>query len=156
MAVSTTYNVDPKAVEGAQETVVEASPTGSISEQDRESFLASFTAEEDRRIMRKVDRRFLLLIGLMYMLKNIDYMNAAVVKVLQVGQPRNILVELNMTADQYNWVQSIYFVSASYPARGKTLQLHRCDLVLVWGFALLTSWLPNNRSATSSLRSPAT
>jgi hypothetical protein len=34
------------------------------------------------------------------------------VKVLQVGQPRNILKELDMTADEYNWVQSIYFVSS--------------------------------------------
>lgn len=71
---------------------------------DVEAFLATFSAEEHNSIMRKVDRRFLLLIGLMYMLKNIDYMNAAVVKVLQVGEPRNILTELNMTADEYNWV----------------------------------------------------
>lgn len=72
---------------------------------DREQFLGSFTAEEHNQIMRKVDRRFLLLIGLMYMLKNIDYMNAAVVKVLQIGEPRNILTELNMTSDEYNWVR---------------------------------------------------
>lgn len=106
------FNVS-KAEEGGHvnhETVF-VSPPSSISEQDRETFLSSFTAEEDRKIMRKVDKRFLLLIGLMYMLKNIDYLNAAVVKVLQVKEPRNILVELNMTPDQYNWVQSIYFVS---------------------------------------------
>jgi hypothetical protein len=97
-------------------TVVE-SPTSSLSHNDKEAFLSSFTAEEDRRIMRKVDKRFLLLIGLMYMLKNVDYINAAVVKVLQVGEPRNVLKELNMTSDQYNWVQSIYFVSACLHAR---------------------------------------
>ena len=79
----------------------------------REAFLASFTPAEDKSIMRKVDRRFLLLIGLLYMVKNIDYSNAATVKVLQVGQPRNILKELSMTADEYNWVQSIYFVRCS-------------------------------------------
>jgi hypothetical protein len=43
----------------------------------------------------------------------IDYQNAASAKVLQVGQKSNILVELHMTADQYNWVQSIYFVSST-------------------------------------------
>ena len=43
----------------------------------------------------------------------IDYQNAASAKVLQVGQPSNIMVELDMTANQYNWVQSIYFVSFS-------------------------------------------
>ncbi|KIX09974.1 uncharacterized protein Z518_01055 [Rhinocladiella mackenziei CBS 650.93] len=93
-----------------QETVLRSS-SSSISEESREAFLSSFTAEEDRRIMRKVDKRFLLIIGLMYMLKNVDYTNAASVKVLQVGEPRNILIELGMTADQYNWVQTIYFIS---------------------------------------------
>ena len=32
---------------------------------------------------------------------------------LQVGQPTNVMVQLNMTADEYNWVQSIYFVSST-------------------------------------------
>jgi hypothetical protein len=105
------FRVEPHA------SVVD-SPALSISESDREAFLSSFTAEEDRKIMRKVDKRFLLLIGLMYMLKNVDYTNAATVKVLQVGESRNVLKELNMTPDQYNWVQSIYFVS-----QGGTLEI---------------------------------
>ena len=96
----------------------------------RETFLASFDAEEDKRIMRKVDRRFLLLIGLAYMIKNIDYTNAANVKVLQVGQPRNILKELKMTADEYNWVQSIYFVRLYF-------HHHSCR-VQAWSGLMLT------------------
>ena len=99
------------------------SSSSSTSDEYRETFLSSFSAEEDRRIMRRVDRRFLLLIGLMYMLKNIDYTNAANVKVMQVGQPRNILKELHMTADEYNWVQSIYFVSQSKMNAGPKLNL---------------------------------
>lgn len=97
------------------------------------AFLATFTPQDDKVVMRKVDRRFLLLIGILYMTKNvgvtpfrssagcllttyqIDYLNASVVKVLQVGQDRNILTELNMTSNEYNWVQSIYFVSRNSP-----------------------------------------
>lgn len=93
------------------------------------AFLATFTPQDDKAVMRKVDRRFLLLIGILYMTKNvsttpsrlfraylltirqIDYLNASVVKVLQFGQDRNILTELNMSSNEYNWVQSIYFVS---------------------------------------------
>lgn len=37
----------------------------------RESFLSTFTPEEDKAIMRKVDRRFLLLIGILYLTKNV-------------------------------------------------------------------------------------
>ncbi|KAK0822220.1 hypothetical protein LTR73_009370 [Friedmanniomyces endolithicus] len=70
--------------------------------------------------MRKVDRRFLLLIGILYMTKNIDYQNAANVKVVQVDTPDNILTELGMTTDQYNWVQSIYFVGVDHLAIHET------------------------------------
>jgi len=106
---------------------------------ERSAFLSSFTRQEEKSIMRKVDRRFLLLIGLMYLVKTvsqftilqeefklneqIDYSNASNVKVLQKGQPGNILVELDMTADQYNWVQSIYFVRFH-------LHIHLCYHIL--------------------------
>lgn len=103
------------------EEALTRSSSSSLSDQ-RAAFLSTFSAEEDRRIMRKVDKRFLLLIGLMYMLKNVDYTNAATVKVLQVGEPRNVLTELNMTPDEYNWVQSIYFVSViggEFPVVGR-------------------------------------
>lgn len=37
----------------------------------REAFLSSFTQADNKRIMRKVDRRFLLIIGMMYLIKNV-------------------------------------------------------------------------------------
>lgn len=77
----------------------------------RSNFLAEFSEEDDRRIRRKVDIRFLPLLGFAYVLKQIDYSNAANIKVLQVGESRNILKELHMTANEYNWVATIYFVS---------------------------------------------
>lgn len=76
----------------------------------RQDFLSKFTAEDDHRIMRKVDLRFLPLMGFMYLVKQVDYTNAASIKVLQVGQPSSVLTELGMTADQYNWIQTVYFV----------------------------------------------
>lgn len=36
------------------------------------AFLASFTPQDDKNVMRKVDRRFLLLIGILYMTKNVS------------------------------------------------------------------------------------
>ncbi|KAJ4260420.1 hypothetical protein NW762_007159 [Fusarium torreyae] len=77
----------------------------------RREFLSRFSAEDDHRIMRKVDWRFLPLMGFMYLIKQIDFSNAASIKVLQVGESRNVLTELNMTADQYNWVQTVYYIS---------------------------------------------
>lgn len=40
------------------------------TEQGKKDFLASFTAAEDKAIMRKVDWRFLWLIGITYLIKN--------------------------------------------------------------------------------------
>ncbi|KAK1594598.1 high-affinity nicotinic acid transporter [Colletotrichum navitas] len=79
----------------------------------RAAFLSTFSAEEERSAINKVDKAFLVLIGIMYMIKQesdtgIDQTNAANIRVLQVGVPRNIMKELNMTSDQYNWVWSIY------------------------------------------------
>jgi hypothetical protein len=110
-------------------------PQGIEEAGSKEAFLATFTPQDDKIIMRKVDSRFLLLIGILYMTKNvsatpsrflwiyllticqIDYLNASVVKVLQVGEDRNILTELHMSSNEYNWVQSIYFVSSTHPRR---------------------------------------
>ena len=38
----------------------------------KEAFLASFAPQDDKNVMRKVDRRFLLLIGILYMTKNVS------------------------------------------------------------------------------------
>ena len=42
---------------------------------DRAAFLSSFSPEEDKAIRRKVDWRFLWLIGLMYIIKNVGSCN---------------------------------------------------------------------------------
>ncbi|KAL5392345.1 hypothetical protein DPSP01_000857 [Paraphaeosphaeria sporulosa] len=78
------------------------------------AFLSTFTAAEEKKIMRKVDRCFILLTGIMYLIKQIDVNNAANIKVLHVGQPSNILQELKMSSNDYNWVASIYGVSGGF------------------------------------------
>lgn len=101
------------------------SPAAEVTTKDPQSekaqFLSQFTAEDDRRIMRKVDRRVLLLMGIMYLLKQIDFTNAASVKVLQVGEPSNIMTELQMSTNDYNWTQTIYYVRPPIHFEYKTL-----------------------------------
>ncbi|KAJ5012259.1 MFS transporter prlL [Colletotrichum sp. SAR 10_99] len=73
----------------------------------RAAFLATFTADEEKAIMKKVDRRFFVLIGIMFMVKNIDFGNISIIKTMQAGSDSNIISELNMTPDDYNWVATI-------------------------------------------------
>lgn len=44
--------------------------------ESREEFLASFSSQEEKQIRRKVNKRFLLLIGLMYMVKQVVIISA--------------------------------------------------------------------------------
>ncbi|KAE8138592.1 major facilitator superfamily domain-containing protein [Aspergillus pseudotamarii] len=47
----------------------ESSSNLGVEDERRKALLQSFTAEEDKRIRRKIDRRFLFLIGMMYIIK---------------------------------------------------------------------------------------
>jgi hypothetical protein len=67
--------VQTKADTGVSGSSTEGSEVGLPILEDghgnREAFLASFSADENHRIMRKVDRKFLFIIGMMYILKNV-------------------------------------------------------------------------------------
>lgn len=74
MAAAAPYDVKPgQAVDDPSLTNIQ-DLADNMSESDKEAFLASFSSAEDKAIMRKVDRRFLLLIGLMYLIKNVGYL----------------------------------------------------------------------------------
>lgn len=55
---------------GASSPTVEAA---SDATESKEAFLTSFTPQESHAIIRKVDRRFLLVIGMMYLIKNVSF-----------------------------------------------------------------------------------
>ena len=53
--------------------ITRSSPPQNIEEAgSKAAFLATFTPQDDKDIMRKVDKRFLLLIGILYMTKNVS------------------------------------------------------------------------------------
>ncbi|KAL4937288.1 hypothetical protein BDV06DRAFT_232700 [Aspergillus oleicola] len=143
---------------GPVEDVAKA-PSETSDEDRRREFLSSFTPEDDKIIMRKVNWRFLWLIGVIYIIKTIDYTNAASVKVLQVGEPRNVLTELNMSADEYNWVQSIYFISyivfevpSNLLQKRLTPRLWQSRIMLTWGIVLACHAAVQNKHALYALR----
>ncbi|KAL4802446.1 major facilitator superfamily domain-containing protein [Aspergillus unguis] len=134
-----------------------SSATG--DEDKRRALLSSFTPEDDKRIMRKVNYRFLWLIGLIYLIKSVDYQNAASVKVLQVGDERNVLNELEMSTDEYNWVQSIYFISyiifevpSNLLLKKLTPRLWQSRIMLTWGIVLACHAAVQNKHALYALR----
>ncbi|KAJ5915143.1 hypothetical protein N7454_011255 [Penicillium verhagenii] len=133
--------------------VVKATPT------DREEFLASFSPEEEKRVRQKVDKRFFVLIGLMYMVKLVDSNNVSSIKVLQEGQPSNILNELNMSANQYNWVSSVFTIAyiifeapSNLLLKKMTPRLWQTRIFLSWGIVLGCQAAVQNRQGLLALR----
>ncbi|KAL4987467.1 major facilitator superfamily domain-containing protein [Aspergillus falconensis] len=123
-----------KAVAGA--------PSEAGDEERRRDFLSSFTPEDDKRIMGKI-----------------DYTNAAAVQVLQVGEERNVLTELNMTTKEYNWVRSIYFISyivlevpSNLLQKRLTPRLWQSRIMLTWGIVLACHAAVQNKHALYALR----
>ncbi|KAF2009893.1 MFS transporter [Aaosphaeria arxii CBS 175.79] len=134
--------IAPKEVDAGVRDATTSETASGIS-QSKAEFLSSFTQAENKAIMRKVDRRFLFIIGMMYVIKNIDYQNAASAKVLHVGQKSNIMVELKMTPNQYNWVQSIYFIAyiifevpSNLLLKRMTPRIWQSRIMLSWGIVL--------------------
>ncbi|KAF2802258.1 retrograde regulation protein 2 [Mytilinidion resinicola] len=125
----------------------------------RADFLSTFTPEEEKKIMRKVDYHILMLFGLIYMVKQIDVNNASAVKVMAVGKPTNILKQLHMTADQYNWVQSIYYISyiifelpSNLLLKRMTPRVFQTRICFGWGAILACHAAVTNRQGLYAVR----
>ncbi|KAE8168484.1 major facilitator superfamily domain-containing protein [Aspergillus tamarii] len=71
----------------------------------------SLTADEEKRLLRRVDWHIMPLCAIMFLLKNIDSENVANAKIMNKGTDRNILTQLGMTTDQYNLVTVLYYIS---------------------------------------------
>lgn len=69
------------------------------------------TVEEEKKLLRKVDLRLMTLCSIMFLLKNIDADNVSNARIMNKGQPSNIMKQLNMTSNEYNLVTTMYYVS---------------------------------------------
>ena len=110
--------------------------TGYDHERMKDRGLLSY--EEEKKLLRRVDLRLMIMCALIFMVKNIDANNvrpispeprdashlqlcdtcanftkSANAPVMNRGTPRNILTQLNMTTDDYNWVSTVYYVCCS-------------------------------------------
>ncbi|KAK9452714.1 major facilitator superfamily domain-containing protein [Dipodascopsis uninucleata] len=105
----------------------------------RREILESFSAEEEKNLMRRVDNHLIYILGLVYLIKQIDVSNASSVKVLQVGEPSNILNELKISSNQYNWVSSIYYFTYIFGEAPSNLLLKKFS-PHNWQARILFSW----------------
>lgn len=94
----------------------EISSAGAVSGFDvsRMRDRALLTAEEEKALMRRVDWRMMTICSILFLLKNIDADNISNARIMNKGTDSNIMTELNMTSDQYNLLNVLYYVSGPF------------------------------------------
>ncbi|KPM41481.1 hypothetical protein AK830_g5064 [Neonectria ditissima] len=81
-----------------------------IEEIGQEVALTALTADEERKLIRRVDWRLIPLLSMLYLMKKIDENNASNARIMNKGTDRNILTQLGITSDQYGMIAVLYTV----------------------------------------------
>lgn len=68
------------------------------------------SAQEEKALLRRIDWRIMTVCSILFLLKNIDADNISNARIMNRGTDRNIMTELNMTSDQYNLLNVLYYV----------------------------------------------
>ncbi|TQN64609.1 MFS transporter prlL [Colletotrichum shisoi] len=95
------------------EQVDDTAFAGDMSGYDAEHMQARslLTADEEKKLMRRlVYHRMITICSLLFLMKNIDANNISNARIINKGTPRNIMTQLNMTSDEYNLLNVLYYV----------------------------------------------
>jgi hypothetical protein len=68
------------------------------------------SAQEEEALLRRIDWGIMTVCLRLFLLKNIDADNISNARIMNKGTDRNIMTELNMTSDQYNLLNVLYYV----------------------------------------------
>ncbi|KAK1448478.1 hypothetical protein CCUS01_11577 [Colletotrichum cuscutae] len=121
---------------------IDESISGDISGFDAERMRARslLTADEEKKLMRRVDLRIMTICSLLFLMKNIDSDNISNARIMNKGTPRNIMTQLNMTSDEYNLLTVPYIVLEA-PSNLLLKRLRpsawQSRIMISWGIALL-------------------
>lgn len=96
--------VDEDVVDGTEETEEDT------NRRDR----TLLSAKEEQALLRRIDWRIMTVCSLLFLLKNIDADNISNARIMNRGTDRNVMTELNMTSDQYNLLNVLYYVRSSH------------------------------------------
>ncbi|KAH6713503.1 pantothenate transporter [Leptodontidium sp. MPI-SDFR-AT-0119] len=120
---------------------------------------ASLTAEEEKKLLRRVDWRIVPLCAVMYAVKSIDASNVSNARIMDRGTPYNIMKELKMTANQYNLVTTMYYIPYILAEVPSNLLLKKvrpsvwqARIMISWGIVLLCHAAVTNRQGLYIVR----
>ncbi|KAJ0268752.1 hypothetical protein Brms1b_012772 [Colletotrichum noveboracense] len=142
------------------EQVDETTAVSDVSGFDAERMRARslLTAAEEKALMRRVDFRIMTICSLLFLMKNIDADNISNARIMNKGTSRNIMTQLDMTSDEYNLLNVLYYeqLSTSY-----FLIVGSVDRLDIKGYLLTqlvpptAKWLSDKEKAFIQARLPA-
>ncbi|KAK3322923.1 major facilitator superfamily domain-containing protein [Apodospora peruviana] len=100
---------------------------------------ATLSSAEEKKLLRRIDWHLLPLLAVMYMVKTIDFTNVANARVMDRGTPQNILIELAISSDAYNFVTTAYYIPYIIAETPSNLLVKYCK-PSVWQARIMISW----------------
>ncbi|OKL62347.1 hypothetical protein UA08_02828 [Talaromyces atroroseus] len=102
------------------------------------------TAEEEKRLLRKIDWRLMTLCSLLFMFKNLDSSNVSNARIMNEGTNQNIMTQLGLTSNEYNLVTVAYYLPYIVFEAPSNLLLKRFSpskwqsrIMVGWGIVLM-------------------
>ncbi|KAL3427555.1 pantothenate transporter [Phlyctema vagabunda] len=108
-------------------------------EAERMRARALLTTEQEKKLLRRIDWHIMPLCALMFLMKNLDANNVSNIRIMNRGTDRNILTQLAMSADDYNLVNTIYYIPYIIAEAPSNLFLKRL-LPSRWLSRIMVSW----------------
>ncbi|CAI6090486.1 unnamed protein product [Clonostachys chloroleuca] len=117
------------------------------------------TAEEEKKLMRRVDWRIMTVCSLLFLLKNLDSDNISNARIMNKGTDMNIMTQLKMTSDEYNLLTVLYYIPYIVFEAPSNLLLKKFSpstwqsrIMISWGIALLCHVPVNNKGGIYATR----
>ncbi|KAF0316120.1 hypothetical protein GQ607_016658 [Colletotrichum asianum] len=143
------------------EQVDETTAVSDVSGFDANRMLARslLTAAEEKALMRRVDFRVMTICSLLFLMKNIDADNISNARIMNKGTSRNIMTQLDMTSDEYNLLNVLYYVPYIVLEAPSNLLLKKfrpsawqSRIMISWGIALLCHVPVSNKGGIYATR----
>ncbi|KAI1614974.1 putative pantothenate transporter [Exophiala viscosa] len=117
------------------------------------------TELEEKKLMRRVDWHLMTLCSIMFLLKNIDANNTANARIMNKGTKQNILIQLDMSSNAYNFITTIYYIPYIVFEAPSNLLIKRIlpsrwqsRIMVTWGIALACHAAVHNKEGLYAAR----
>ncbi|KAI0096211.1 major facilitator superfamily domain-containing protein [Nemania sp. FL0031] len=119
----------------------------------------ALTAEEERKLIRRIDWHLMPLCSLMFLFKNLDVDNVSNARIMNRGTSQNILNQLNLTSDEFALVTVLYYIPYIVGEAPSNLLLKRFSpsrwqsrIMITWGIVLALHVPVTNKAGLYAVR----